>query len=80
KGWYLDKKFKNPAWTPEDDVPPVRALNNMTLYAKWEAKEYNVTLNANADDAYILVNDVSSGGQFPSPTDFVRATYGKAMA
>ena len=80
KGWYLDKKFKNPAWTPEDDVPPVRALNNMTLYAKWEAKDYYVMMHANADDAYILVNDVSSGGQRPSPTDFVSATYGKAMA
>ncbi|MDO4192238.1 MAG: InlB B-repeat-containing protein [Erysipelotrichaceae bacterium] len=80
KGWYTDKKFKNPVWTPDDAVPPVRALNNLTLYAKWEAKDYYVTMHANADDAYILVKDVSSGEQRPSPSDFVSATYGKAMA
>ncbi len=52
KGWYTDSACTQPI-----EVTPKFSLTHITVYAKWTANRYNVTLNA-ADDSY------TSGAEF----------------
>ena len=46
-GWYTDEEFKNKFTFDENTTMPE---NSTTLYAKWEAKEFNVTFNSEGSE------------------------------
>ncbi len=49
EGWFTDKSFKNSA-AVTIDTKDVTA--DLTFYAKWSAREYTVTYDANGDEQY----------------------------
>ena len=75
-GWYIDKDCTT-VWKFESD--PV--LNNMTLYAKWNAlsgdkNTYIVQFVTNSTDTYAITSQqINAGGLVVKPVDPIRTGY-----
>lgn len=59
-GWYKDAQYSE-AWDTQNDV----ILDDTTLYAKWIANEYVVTLDSNGGEGGSVSVNVRSGSPMP---------------
>ena len=57
-GWYKDYGLTEP-WNFEADV----IKGNITLYAKWEAKSYRITINSNITGGQVTAKETAKAGE-----------------
>ncbi|MDR5658819.1 leucine-rich repeat protein [Serpentinicella sp. ANB-PHB4] len=69
-GWYKDSGFTTP-WNFESDQVP---SEDITLYAKWQIKEYTVTFK-DFDGTEVKSEIVLRGSTATAPTDLIREGY-----